>query len=435
MLFALAFVTLAPAADLAVSSNVRGLSIVVNGVDTGQRTPATVSGLRAGTATVLVGDACRAGHAEVRVEEGRTVSVNVRAEEQLATLTVAVRPSQAVVEVNDGQVRLSPNVPVGLPCGTYEITASLKGYAPLSTTLELIGGQDLELPIQLERLGMSSLEISVEPRSAAILFDGRDVGRDAASLPSVLEGPHRLGAELNGYQAAEAAIEVMGGENLVFTIVLVRRGDGTSAVRAVGRAATAALEEGGAAAEEPEIELDPELDPELVPDPVPEPVIELVPEPERVENDDTLEPDSELAPVQSWSERHAAAKAQAKPARVSKSSKGGRKAAGGVLIGLGALVGGAGGYYTYSEAEAAYNIWSGKQDAADAAGSAQRQLRQSQADAYWTDEFAPKGNLMYGTFAAGGLLAATGVLLFVIDAGPFVAPSPGGGVVGWSGSF
>ena len=419
MLTLLAFVALAPAADLAVSSNVRGLSIVVNGVDTGLRTPATVSGLRAGSATVLVGDACRAGEAEVRVEEGRTVAVNVRAEEQLATLTVEVRPSQAVVEVNDGQVRLSPNVPVGLPCGTYEVRASLKGYATSFTTLELIGGQELDLPIQLDRLGMSSMEISVEPRSAAILFDGRDVGRDAASLPTVLEGAHRLGAELKGYEATEAEIQVRGGDNLVFTIVLVRRGDGTSAVRAVGRAATAALEEGGAAAKEPEIELDPDL----------------VPEPTRVENDDSLEPDADLAPVQSWSERHAAAKAQTAAARVTSTPKGGRKAAGGVLIGLGALVGGAGGYYTYSEAAAAYNIWSGKQDAADAASSAQRQLRQSQADAYWTEEFAPKGNLMYGTFAAGGLLAATGVLLFVIDAGPFVVPSPGGGVVGWSGSF
>ena len=44
---------------------------------------------------------------------------------------------------------------------------------------------------------------------------------------------------------------------------------------------------------------------------------------------------------------------------------------------------------------------------------------------------------MIGAFGAGGLLAGAGLLLLVIDgeATPFVAPAPGGGMVGWSSSF
>ena len=147
MLTHLLFFSAAFAEDLEVTSNVRGLSIVVNGVDTGKKTPATITGVAPGSAMIQVGDSCRAGSAMAEVAAGVGSRVNVRAEEQLATLTVAVKPAQAVVDVNGGKVTLSPNVPVGLPCGTYEITASLKGYSPASYSLELIGGQTLGQPV------------------------------------------------------------------------------------------------------------------------------------------------------------------------------------------------------------------------------------------------------------------------------------------------
>lgn len=474
MLYLLPLLSFALAEDLSVSSNVRGLSIVVDGADTGLRTPAVVTGLRPGRVTVVVGDACRAGDAIVEVEAGRTASVNIRAEEQLATLTVAVKPAQAVVDVNNGTVRLSPNVPVGLPCGTYEIKASLKGYSPAAYTLELIGGQELELPIELERLGMSTVEISVEPRTASILFDGKEVGKDAASLPSVYEGQHTIGATLKGYDDAEAPIQVRGGDNLVFKIELAR-GDDDSVVKAVGGAGSEALAKGKAnvAAGEPD-DVDAVEPDEEVPEPVVVPTttktttkstarpLEDAPDPDLLEdpddedadpNDDTVEPDAELAPVKSWSEMHseAAKKEEEEPKKATKSvaedldepvkpakkPKAGQHAAGGVLLAVGAVAGGGAGVYFYTEAGTAYQNYLAKQDDADAAEGDEKARKQKIADTYYTDEFAPKGNLMVGTFIGGGVLAATGLLLLVVDAPatPFIAPAPGGAMVGWSASF
>lgn len=482
MLYLLPLLSFALAEDLSVSSNIKGLSIVVDGTDTGLRTPAVVTGLKPGRVTVVVGDACRAGDAMVEVESGRTASVNIRAEEQLATLTVAVKPAQAVVDVNNGTVRLSPNVPVGLPCGTYEIKASLKGYSAAAYSLELIGGQELELPIELERLGMSTVEISVEPRSASILFDGKEVGKDAASLPSVYEGQHTIGATLKGYDDAEAPIQVRGGDNLVFKIELAR-GDDDSVVKAVGGAGSEALAKGKAnvasgAAEPDELEPD-EAEPEdLEPEPVVKPTtkstsktqpkpLEDAPDPDLLDdpddedadpNDDTVEPDAELAPVKSWSEKHSeAAKSEEKAEPVSKSSKSsksayddldsvakvekkpkaGQHAAGGVLLAVGAVAGGGAGIYFYTEAATSYDNYMAKQADADGASGDEKARKQKLADTYYTDEFAPKGNLMVGAFVGGGVIAATGLLLLIVDgdATPFIAPAPGGGMVGWSASF
>lgn len=312
MLALLSFLTYALAEDLSVSSNIKGLSIVIDGNDTGLKTPAVVHDLSPGTVLVQVGDNCRAGEATVEIGSGSN-KVSVRAEEALATLNVQVTPAQAVVDVNQGKVKLSPNVPVGLPCGTYEITASLKGYDPSSYTLELIGGQELTLPIELEKLGMSTVELSVEPRSATILFDGKEVGKDAASLPNVYEGVHTIGAVAKGYADFEAPIAVGDGDDLVFKISL-GRGDLDGEVTAVGGAGKVALREGAKNApprtvskstskDEDELADVPEKDVDEPDEPPPPKGRRVADEPDEPDEpadepagDDGDEPDADLAP-------------------------------------------------------------------------------------------------------------------------------------------
>ncbi len=463
MLALLALSLAAHAEELAVSSNIRGASILINGEDTGFKTPAVISGLSPGTVVVSVQDQCSLGTAQVEVAAGKSNKVTVDATEQLATLTVQVTPAQAVVDVNDGKVKLSPNVPVGLPCGTYELRAELQGYAPVSYSLELMGGQKLDLPIALDKLGMSTVEISVEPRSATILFDGKDVGKDAVSLPAVYEGLHTLGATLKGYTDAEAPIAVGDGDAMVFKVKLSRGDEGE--VEGVGGAGKRALQEGAKqkSAAEPKIVEDEgplkdvkieEEEPEEEPAEVEAPEDEPEEEPEEPEEpdegaaleedslDEEPEEDADLAP-QSFSERHSASAEE--PRATSKSTakvekknpKAGLDIAGGTMIALGAVIGGGAGGYFYLETNNAYAEWQELQDKADRIdGGTAQQRAQDEADDYWNTQLAPRANTFYGTLVAGGLIGATGLVLVLIDEGtPWVLPAPGGGMVGWSASF
>lgn len=440
------------AGELTVTSNVDGLSIVVNGEDTGKTTPAVLRNVKSGRATVQVGDLCRSGEAMVEVRADADSEVEVFAEEQMAMLTVSVRPAQATVDVNDGDVRISPNVPVGLPCGIYEISAKLKGYSTASYALELIGGQELELPIELEKLGISTVEFSVTPRSGTLYFDDREVGQDAASLPSVYEGRHTIGARAKGYNDVEATVDVGGGDGLVFRIEL-GRGDDAGNIVAVGSAGKTALARGakaedGGDAEDEEDEEDAALkDKPDAREEEPEAEPEEEPEDPDAPEEEPEEPDGDLAPVKSWSERHGA---DAEPAdkrkkevdldepEGPKNPKAGVRAAGGVLVGVGAAVAGGGGIYAWTLANEAYGTWSQMNAAAaDAKSETDQRRLQFAADDYYTEEFAPLGNLSTGLFAGGGVLIATGVVLFLVDEGgaPMILPVPGGGLLGWSGSF
>ncbi|MBM4365605.1 MAG: PEGA domain-containing protein [Deltaproteobacteria bacterium] len=462
MLALLALSLAAHAEELAVSSNVRGAAILINGEDTGFKTPAVISGLSPGTVVVSVQDHCSLGTAQVEVAAGKSNKVTVDASEQLATLTVQVTPAQAVVDVNDGKVKLSPNVPVGLPCGTYELRAELQGYAPVSYSLELMGGQKLDLPIALDKLGMSTVEISVEPRSATILFDGKDVGKDAVSLPAVYEGLHTLGASLKGYTDAEAPIAVGDGDAMVFKVKLSRGDEGE--VEGVGGAGKRALQEGAKqkSATEPKIVEDDEplkderpQDDEEEPEAAPVDEAEPEEEPEAPEeeldegaamDEDTLdeepEEDADLAP-QSFAERHGGtseekpATTKSKAAVEKKNPKAGLDIAGGTMIALGAVIGGGAGGYLYLETNNAYAEWQELQDKADRIDGGTAQARaQDEADDYWNTQLAPRANSFYGTLVAGGLIGATGLVLVLVDGStPWVMPAPGGGMVGWSASF
>ena len=147
--------------------------------------------------------------------------------------------------------------------------------------------------------------------------------------------------------------------------------------------------------------------------------------------------DEPPVPAKSWSQQHldeveSVATVEPKPKAV-------LKAAGGALVGLGVLVGGGGGIFLYTEANAANLVWAAKQEAADAAaaGGLPQAKLQIVADNYWEEEFAPRANLMVAAFIGGGVAAASGVVLCLIDGegAPFIAPAPGGATLGWSGSF
>ncbi|MFN7142933.1 MAG: PEGA domain-containing protein, partial [Myxococcota bacterium] len=198
-----ALFALAHAEDLYVSSNERGAAILLNGVDTGYTTPATIPGVKPGQALVTVEGGCTRGEAVVDVLKGLTTRVSIVATEQLGTLTVVPVPATARLELDSASFQGVPGLPLAVSCGDHTVRASLDGHVPAIVTVTVGMGQDLTVPINLQKLGIGTLELSVTPRNATIYVDGKPVGSDAVTLPSVYQGVHTISAELDGYQSAK----------------------------------------------------------------------------------------------------------------------------------------------------------------------------------------------------------------------------------------
>lgn len=471
ILFAVAF-----AEELSVSSNVRGASILVNGIDTGLTTPAVVRELPPGMVQVTVVDRCHRGEAVANITKGQQGVVSVVATEQMGTLRVQATPDTATIDVDSGRLRVGAGMPVGMACGDHRLRISADGHAPEERDIVLAGGENMLLPVTLRRLGMGSVELTVAPRQAELFFDGTVVGSDAATVPSASEGEHTIAAKLEGYNPASRAIVVEDGDELQFHFELAR-GKERSLVDLVGRtnrheaareeadrealrqsaiaeaaaetarrkaeaeAERAAQEEEeerreaelqrqrdaesrrrreeearrSAAAREEKEEDEPGEDEELPEDDD----IELLLDEE--EDPGVLEPPAP-PPRRPAEPRKAAAAPDPRevPLRI----------AGGVTLGAAAGCG-IGTAVAWGQAAQAHETWAAKDDQAHDPQAKDR------ANAYYDQNFVPAANAMVGLGVAAGVLAAAGITLVVIDGpgGPSVAPLPGGGLVQWSASF
>lgn len=488
----LIFIAFALAEDLSVTSNVKGASILLNGLDTGYQTPAVLSGLKPGMVQVTVVDRCNRGEAIVTVAEGGLTRASVLASEQMAMLTVDVTPGEATVDVDGGKVRVSPGAPVGLPCGPHTVRATLDGYLAVEDTIDLGGGQDVHLPLTLKKQGMGSVELSVKPRNATLMFDGKPVGTDAVTMPSVYEGRHTIGAELDGYAATEKSITVDSGDELAYHFELQR---GSKVQASPDGEVVAATVVENADAGEPEAA-------DVVVDPVqPTETVDSreaerrkkaasaaeeterrrqeadaerarVEEAERKAEDDRLArlqaeskarraenakktaserpeeedvPDERITPedgaeVEDESEPDAGdvdmdALEEMDGTAEKKEKAGGdsmktAKIAGGVALLGGSAITGALAALSYGPTAEKFANYNDKKASGSDAKAEER------AQAYYDAEVAPRSTFFYGMAIGSPVLLAGGIVLFVIDAdAPVFVPVPGGGVVTWSGHF
>lgn len=212
------------AEDVTVSSNIDGAAILLNGVETGQVTPATLTGVAPGTVKVAVRSRCATGEASFKVIAGTPQKVSILAIDQGGMVTVKPSPESAVVTIDGAPHPGKPGKPVPLDCGPHTVAASLDGYAPASERFDLEMGQTLVLPLTLTKGGLATLELTVQPRTGILMVDGKEVGTDAVTLPSVATGTHTVSAELPGYQTATQEILVQSGDVQGWSFVLQRNG-------------------------------------------------------------------------------------------------------------------------------------------------------------------------------------------------------------------
>ena len=122
-------------------------------------------------------------------------------------------------------------------------------------------------------------------------------------------------------------------------------------------------------------------------------------------------------------DRDAPAREPVPPAKVAKA-----------IAGVGMLAGGVGasvfGVVAYDQTARAYNGYTAKIDGANSKNDVRA------ADAYYDEYVVPRQTVLYGTAIGAGLLLAGGVVVLVIDERfPTPVPTPGGGMLLWTGKF
>lgn len=195
------------AGTLVVRSDPPGQAILLDGEDVGLSTPASLTSLPAGRHVVAVQGACTTGAVVVDLPDNSSVTVDVPVERVPGRLRVEVTPATAKVELDGQPLVAAAGQAVAVPCGPHTLGITLPGYMPFLMNVVVDAGQELSLPITLERLGSGRLALTTTPADARVFLDGAPWA-PATRPGDVGVGPHRLRVEADGHLPDEREIVV-----------------------------------------------------------------------------------------------------------------------------------------------------------------------------------------------------------------------------------
>jgi hypothetical protein len=238
---------------LTVTSTPAGASIILDGTDRKLTTPATLTGVAAGSHTVLLR---LTGYAEGRqnatVTAGRTSALQVALTKTLdttpppvepgtpvepgpppvtppaqveTTLRVTSTPGLAAIIVDGKETgRVTPATIVVAP-GSHAVSLKLAGYAVAARTVTVAKGGQASLAIALALappVAQGSLRITSTPAGAVVTIDGKRVTGTTPLTVGIALGHHTIQVALNGYETfTRSGVEVVKGIQTTIAAKLV----------------------------------------------------------------------------------------------------------------------------------------------------------------------------------------------------------------------
>lgn len=209
------------AGSLSVRSDVPGQTILLDGVDIGLNTPASIPGIPAGPHILRVVGDCRLGETRVNVMNDRDLPVNVTTRPTPGSIVLTLTPAGGDVHIDGKPVRLGAGGTTPVSCGSHMVGVSLADHLPMMLNVTVQAGQVLNLPLTLSPLGRGQLDLDVTPDSAVVLLDGLELGSGDQQALMLVAGPHILRLEAPGHGAAERQFVVEDGGQLSLAVTLL----------------------------------------------------------------------------------------------------------------------------------------------------------------------------------------------------------------------
>lgn len=215
---------LAGTGDVYVKANVVGARVLVDGEDTGLKTPVMLEGIEEGAHEVQVLDdqACQRAVQDVVVRPGAIERAELEVRPSGGFLTVTSQPVGAQVAIDGGVVGVTPLERQPLDCGTHTVEVSLDEYVLVERSVEVRLAEEIPVGLLLEEADTGTLVVGVTPLEAEIRLDDRPVGVGPLTLDAVDTGQHVVSARLKGYGEAAQTVSVVSQDSVRVDLTLER---------------------------------------------------------------------------------------------------------------------------------------------------------------------------------------------------------------------
>ncbi len=209
--------------SISFSSTPSGANIYLDNVLQTAKTPATITGVSAGSHSYtlrLTGYNNAAG--TVTVTAGQTATVSVTLVSSTGSISFSSTPSGADIYLdNILQTAKTPATITNVSAGSHTYLLRLAGYSDAAGTVTVTAGQTENVSATLTPVVTTgSISFISTPQDADIYLDGTLVAMTPVTITSVSAGIHNYLLQLSGYSDAAGTVTVIAGQTATVSVTL-----------------------------------------------------------------------------------------------------------------------------------------------------------------------------------------------------------------------
>jgi len=212
-----------------VKSNVEGAEVLLDGKDTGQKTPCVLAEVASGRHVIALRlNKYAPQQQEITVNDGENVQLNVSLDARFASITI--NSIEGALIFSNGNFIGASRCTENMMEGYYDIVVRMDHHRSSSKQIQVIAGQSQEITLNPIPI-YGSLDIASTPRNAIIVIDGKEYGRSPLTIDQLLEGEHVVSLSMEGYNGEKKIVTIRENENSVIDVALNKKDNEINNVR------------------------------------------------------------------------------------------------------------------------------------------------------------------------------------------------------------
>ncbi len=214
------------AGSISFASTPSGADIYVDGALQTPKTPATITGVSAGSHSYRLSlSGYNDATGTVMVTAGQTASVSVTLTPVVTTGSISFVSSPSGADIYlDGtlQTAKTPATITNVTAGSHTYKLSLTGYTDATGTVTVVAGQTATVSVTLTPTGTTgSISFASTPSGADIYLDNvLQTPKTPATITSVSAGNHSYILRFSGYSDATGTVMVVAGQTATVSVTL-----------------------------------------------------------------------------------------------------------------------------------------------------------------------------------------------------------------------
>ena len=175
---------------IAITSNVSGAKVLLDGKATNKVTPCTLEEVPSGQHNVQVQkDKYSPRQQSVVVEDGHTAQLSVSLDARFAEISInSLNGAQIYC---NGESKGTTRYTEDMMEGYYDLEARLAHHKPASKQIQVVAGQSQEITLNPTPI-YGSLDVTSTPHDAEVTIDGKLYGKTPLTVDQLLEGEHKV---------------------------------------------------------------------------------------------------------------------------------------------------------------------------------------------------------------------------------------------------